>query len=92
MKDVSLDKIVGIGLTITLLVSVVGGMLTGSAGHELQASIAGGLLGFLRGIAVERSSSQPQSKTAETLDKVATTATEAQKAVQAAEEIKKVIK
>lgn len=55
MKDVSLDKIVGIGLTITLLVSVVGEMLTGSAGHELQASIAGGLLGFLRGVTLNRS-------------------------------------
>ncbi|MBQ7477856.1 MAG: hypothetical protein IJT01_03010 [Selenomonadaceae bacterium] len=89
MKDVSLDKIVGIGLTITLLVSVVGGMLTGSTGHEMQASIAGGLLGFLRGVTLDRS--QPQSP-GETLGKIAATAAEAQKAVQAAENIKDIVK
>lgn len=89
MKDMSLDKIVGYGLVATLIISVVGGLFTGQGGHELQSAIAGGLLGFLRGVSMEKTQ---QSKTAETLGKVAQTATQAQTAVNAVESISNIFK
>lgn len=53
MKDWSTDKIVGTGLVISLMLSIVVGIWTGN-GVELQTTIASGLIGFMGRVAMEK--------------------------------------
>ena len=47
MSEWSTDKIVGVGLVIALLVSIVASALTGIDGEKLQTTLATGLIGFI---------------------------------------------
>ena len=89
------NKIIAGGLVVMGVISVVGWLViswkTGtSTGTELPIGIISGLVGVLTGKGmVERAQ---QSKTAETLGKVAQTAGEAQTIVTAIDAVKDVIK
>ena len=95
MSNWSVDKIIGTGLIIALILSILAGTWTGG-GVELQTTIASGLLGFLGRIAMsdgQRQNQVPaQSQTSEALGKIAETASEAQKIVGAVDAIKDVVK
>ena len=94
MSNWSVDKIIGTGLIIALILSILAGTWTGG-GVELQTTIASGLLGFLGRIAMsdgQRQNQTAQSKTSEALGKIATTASEAQKVMEAVDTIKDVVK
>lgn len=95
MSNWSVDKIIGTGLIIALILSILAGTWAGG-GVELQTTIASGLLGFLGRIAMsdgQRQNQVPaQSQTSEALGKIATTASEAQKVMEAVDTIKDVVK
>lgn len=95
MSSWSVDKIIGTGLIAALILSILAGTWTGG-GVELQTTIASGLLGFLGRIAMsdgQRQNKAPaQSQTSEALGKIATTASDAQKVVDAMESIKDIVK
>lgn len=95
MSNWSVDKIIGTGLIIALILSIIAGTWTGG-GVELQTTIASGLLGFLGRIAMsdgQRQNQAPaQSQTSDALGKIAETASEAQKVVDAMESIKDIVK
>ncbi len=94
MSNWSVDKIIGTGLIIALILSILAGTWTGG-GVELQTTIASGLLGFLGRIAMsdgQRQNQTAQSQTSEALGKIATTASEAQKVMEAVDTIKDVVK
>ena len=94
MSNWSVDKIIGTGLIIALILSILAGTWAGG-GVELQTTIASGLLGFLGRIAMsdgQRQNQTAQSQTSEALGKIATTASEAQKVMEAVDTIKDVVK
>ena len=94
MSNWSVDKIIGTGLIIALILSILAGTWTGG-GVELQTTIASGLLGFLGRIAMsdgQRQNQTARSQTSEALGKIATTASEAQKVMEAVDTIKDVVK
>lgn len=100
MKDWSTDKIIAIGLMLAFVVTILamdisavirGDMDLASIAKELSI----GLFAYLgRGLTSGQQTSQPQqqSQTAETLDKVETTAGEARKIVEAIDAVKDTFK
>ena len=89
------NRIISLGLVIMGVISVCGWLAiswkTGtSTGTEIPIGIISGLVGVLTGKGMAERAQQ--SKTAETLDKVASTAGEAQKIVESVESIKGIIK
>lgn len=95
MSNWSVDKIIGTGLILSLILSILAGVWTGN-GVELQTTIASGLLGFLGRIAMTEgqklNQSPAQSQTSEALGKISQTASEAQKIVEAVDTIKDIAK
>lgn len=47
MSGWSTDKIVGVGLVIALIISIVASAVTGIDGEKLQTTLASGLVGFI---------------------------------------------
>jgi hypothetical protein len=47
MSGWSTDKIVGVGLVIALIISIVASAMTGIDGEKLQTTLATGLIGFI---------------------------------------------
>lgn len=47
MTNLNTDKIVGVGLVVALLVSIVASAVTGIDGGKLQTTLATGLIGFI---------------------------------------------
>lgn len=91
-----INRIISLGLVVMGVISVLGWLAiswkTGtSTGTEIPIGIISGLVGVLTGKGLADAKGQ-QSKTAETLGKVAETAGEAQQIVQAMETIKDIAK
>lgn len=89
------NKIISVGLVIMGVVAVLGWLAiswkTGTnTGTEIPIGIISGLVGVLTGRGMAEK--EQQSKTAETLGKVAQTATQAQTAVNAVENISNIFK
>ncbi len=92
MKDWSTDKIAVTGLVAALLVSIFAGIWTGN-GVELQTTIASGLVGYIgRAMQEKLSDYIHNEEKPTTLEKVAATTSEAQKAVDAVNNIKDIVK
>lgn len=94
MKDMDMNTVISWGLVIMGIMSVGGWIAysihTGtSGGTEIPIAISSGLTGVLTG---KNMAQNKQSKTSEALGKVAEVATEAQKAVEATEGVKDIIK
>ena len=94
MKRLDMNTVISWGLVVMGVLSVAGWIAysihTGtSGGTEIPIAISSGLVGVLTGKNVAQPS---QSKTGEALEKVAKTATEAQKAVETMENIKGIVK
>ena len=86
----STDRIVGTGLILALLISIIASIWTGN-GNELQTSIASGLLGYL-GRTTMANNDKPQSQVGETLGRISNTAAQAQNIVNAIETIGDTVK
>lgn len=89
--------IIAVGLVIMGIIAVVGWLLiswrTGtSTGTEIPIGIISGLTGVLTGKKLAEYEMGQQSKTAETLGKVASTAGEAQKIVKAMDAVEEISK
>lgn len=90
MSNLGTDRIVGTGLIIALLISIIASIWTGN-GNELQTSIASGLLGYL-GRTTMGNSDRPQSQTSQTFGRISDTAAQAQNVVDALETISHIVK
>ena len=90
MTNWGTDRIVGTGLIIALLISIIASIWTGN-GNELQTSIASGLLGYL-GRTTMGGGDRPQSQTSQTLGRISETASQAQTVVDAVENIRDILK
>ena len=62
MTNLNTDKIVGIGLVVALLVSIVASALTGIDGEKLQTTLATGLIGFIGRIGYAEHRETPMPK------------------------------
>lgn len=54
MSGWSTDKIVGVGLVVALVISIVASALTGIDGEKLQTTLASGLVGFIGRAGIEK--------------------------------------
>lgn len=90
-----MNKIIAVGLVAICVIYAIGSiMLNTPISEAILGTVLGGLIGVLKGGDPRKDAGgdTPQSKTAETLDKVAQTAGEAQKIVEAFDGIKETIK
>ena len=97
MKDWSAEKIIAVGITGSLVLTVIGSDTVAIMNGSMEITglckeIAIGLFGYMGRGAVQSMQQQIQSKTGEALEKVAKTATETKKAVEAVENIKDIVK
>lgn len=97
MKSLDMNTIISWGLVVMGTCSVVGwiiiSMQTGtSSGTEVPISIISGLVGVLTGKNLSGNKPTSNSPTGETLGKIADTATEAKKVVDAVEMIGDIVK
>ena len=97
MKDWSADKIIAVGMMAALLLTILGADIVSVMKGDMEIASLGkeiiiGLFGYMGRGAVQMMQNSQPGKAVETLEKVAATATEAQKAVQAAEAIKDIVK
>lgn len=54
MNNLSTDKIVGVGLVIALIISILVSAVTGIDGEKLQTTLASGLVGFIGRASIEK--------------------------------------
>ena len=97
MKNMDHNTVISWGLSLMGLFAVVGWILisikTGtSSGTEVPISIISGLVGVLTGKNLAENRIKEQSKTSQALEKVAETASAAQKAVDVVDTIKDIVK
>ena len=97
MKDWGVDKIIAVGMMGALILTIIGADFVAVAQGSMEIASLGkeiiiGLFGYMGRGAVQALQNQPQIKVSESLEKVAATATEAKKAVEAVENIKDIVK